>query len=145
MCSKLEPTRRKKVTVYKVVAVKKNRRKDIMYSPITEMRYRVGKVPKIRSITHGNGLLYFNLLRFRFLFLNQLYGKTSGFTTRQAAKCFLFFLKGKQRERIKFPEHDLKVAKLVLSENIHKGTFGYSPFIEQDVFAGEFIESIELI
>ena len=142
MCSHLKTTRRKKVTVYKVVALKKNGRRDIMYSPITGMEYKIGEVPIIKRLKKRAvcfGIVYSpKNVNYRKLMV----GKTSGFRTLKNAKTFLNLWRRNliiSRE-VNSSGFELKFAKLVLLGDIIEGEYMDFP-----IFAGSYIYSIELI
>ena len=138
MCQNLEKVKKTEVTVYKVVAVKKNRRKDNMYSPFNGMEYKEGKVPVIKKkrkcARAGFGGNYHNPRNINFTVL--MVGKTSGFSRRCDAKEFL----DDQKTRMYNYDFELRLAKLVLSGDIAKGYF-----CTRNVYAGSFIKSVKLI
>ena len=141
MCKRLVLTRRKKVTVYKVVALKKNRRRDICYSLCTGMKYKIGNVISVKKQN--------KLINWTDDLLNPLnpwhsknmIGRTSGFQRLKDARRF-FYKEYKEYGYSLNNKYKMRIMKLTLSDGIMKGI----AFLQEyPVFAGKHIDSIEIL
>ena len=140
MCTDLKTIQADVVTVYKVVALKRNRRKDICFSICNKMRYKIGKVPKVRKekfLIYGWGSFLNPTDRW---YNSDMVGKTSGFVRIKSATHLLHIVLRKQRNK----SFEYKIAKFVLSGDVKQGIF-HVDCVNFGVFAGNYIESIELI
>ena len=134
---RFKATKKRKVTIYKVVAVKKNGGK-IPYSIATGIIYRVGKIPK-PQVQH-------NLCDWgKVLDPNQIfhtpfmYNKTSGFIKKKVGERWL-----ERQNSLQFynSPFTLKLAKMKLSGEIIESKYFHRYGI---MYAGSYIEEITIL